>query len=95
MACIGKCAQEGRRRSVSRSRFELVLRCLKMDTIEAAKAFGCSTSKIYGVRNGHDRIALDMALVLQERYGVPSKWLLALDEVAPRREWEAAHDDGD
>lgn len=93
MACIGKSAQEGKRRSVSRSRFELVLRGLKLDTIEAAKAFGCSRSKIYGVRNGHDRITLDMALVLQERYGVPSKWLLALDEVAPLREWEAAHAD--
>lgn len=95
MACIGKSAQEGRRRFVSRSRFKLVLRCLKMNTIEAAKTFGCSASKIYGVRNGNDRIALDMALVLQERYGIPAKWLLAFDEVTPMKEWEAAHDDRD
>lgn len=89
MACLGRCSAERKRQSVSRSRFELVLRGLKMDTTEAAKAFGCSRSKLYGVRNGHDRVTMDMALVLQERYGVPAKWLLALDEVKPLREWGA------
>ena len=93
MACIGKSAQENKRCHVSRARFEVVLRGLKMNPIQAAEEFGCSPSKIYGVRNGRDRITLDMAIVLQERYGVPAKWLLALDSVVPRREWEAAHDD--
>lgn len=83
MACIGKCSSEERRRSVSRKRFRTVLRERGLSATKAAETFGCSTSKIYGVRNGFDRVTLDMALVLQERHGVPAAWLLALDEVRP------------
>ena len=56
---------------------------------EAARTFGCSASKIYGVGNGFDRVTLDMALVLQEQHGVPAEWLLALDEVKPMRDWKS------
>lgn len=87
MACMGTCSMEGRRRSVSRRRFAKVLGDMGLDAPDAAELFGCSRSKVYGVLNGFDRVTLDMALVIQERYGVPSKWLLALDEVKPRMKW--------
>lgn len=93
MACIGRCSSEERRKRVSRERFRTVLRERGMGAMKAAAAFGCSPSKIYGVCNGFDRVTLDMALVLQEKHGVPAAWLLALDAVVPRREREAAHDD--
>lgn len=83
MACIGRCSAEERRQGVSRRRFETVLRERGLSVTKAAEAFGCSTSKIYGVLHGFDRVALDMALVLQERHGVSAAWLLALDKVRP------------
>lgn len=83
MACIGKCSMEDRRRSVSRRRFAKVLGDMGLDAPAAAERFGCSRSKVYGVLNGFDRVTLDMALVLQDRHGVPADWLLALDEVKP------------
>lgn len=81
MACIGMCSMEGRRRSVSRRRFAKVLGDMGLDAPAAAELFGCSRSKVYGVLNGHDRLTLDVALVLCERYGVPAEWLLAFDVV--------------
>nr|DAI14943.1 MAG TPA: Regulatory protein [Caudoviricetes sp.] len=89
MACLGRCTAERKRQSVSRKRFETVLRERGLSATEAARTFGCSTSKIYGVRNGFDRVTLDMALVLQERHGVPAAWLLALDEVRPLKDWRS------
>lgn len=83
MACIGRCSSEEARRSVSRHRFGTVLRERGLGIKEAADTFGCSASKIRGVLTGFDRVTLDMALVLQERHGVPAAWLLALDEVRP------------
>lgn len=83
MACIGRCSSEERRQSVSRRRLETVLRERGLSVTNAAETFGCSTSKIHGVLNGFDRVTLDMALVLQEKHGVPAAWLLALDEVRP------------
>ena len=83
MACIGRCSAEERRQGVSRRRLEAVLRERGLSVTKAAEEFGCSASKIYGVRNGFDRVTLDMALVLQERNGVPAAWLLALDKVMP------------
>ena len=83
MACIGRCSSEERRQSVSRKRFGTVLRERGLGIKEAADTFGCSASKIRGVLTGFDRVTLDMALVLQERHGVPAAWLLALDEVRP------------
>lgn len=83
MACIGRCSSEERRQSVSRKRFGTVLRERGLGIKEAADTFGCSASKIRGVLTGFDRMTLDMALVLQERHGVPAAWLLALDEVRP------------
>ena len=83
MACIGRCSMEGRRRSVSRRRFANVLGDMGLDAPAAAELFGCSRSKVYGVLNGHDRLTLDVALVLCERYGVPAEWLLAFDVVKP------------
>lgn len=94
MACIGRCSMEGRRRSVSRRRFAKVLGDMGLDAPAAAERFGCSRSKVYGVLNGHDRLTLDVALVLCERYGVPAEWLLAFDVVKPNR-WKDAHSDGD
>ena len=92
MACIGKCSMEGRRRSVSRSRFAKVLREMGLDAPDAADCFGCSRSKVYGVLNGHDRLTMDVALVLCERYGVPAEWLLAFDVVKPHHGQEATSD---
>lgn len=92
MACMGKCSMEDRRRSVSRRRFSKVLGDMGLDAPAAAERFGCSRSKVYGVLNGFDRVTLDMALVLQERNGVPADWLLALDEVKPHPEQEARSD---
>ena len=89
MACIGRCSAEERRQGVSRRRLETVLRENGLSVTKAAETFGCSTSKIYGVLNGFDRVTLDMALVLQERHGVPAEWLLALDEVKPMRDWNS------
>ena len=89
MACMGKCSMEDRRRSVSRRRFSKVLGDMGLDAPAAAERFGCSRSKVYGVLNGFDRVTLDMALVLQERNGVPADWLLALDEVKPLRNWKS------
>ena len=83
MACIGKCSAELRRRSVSRCRFAKVLKGMGLDAPAAAELFGCSCSKVYGVLNDHDRLTLDVALVLCERYGVPADWLLAFDVVKP------------
>lgn len=83
MACIGRCSAEERRQGVSRRRLESVLREHGLSVTKAAETFGCSTSKIYGVLNGFDRVTLDMALVLQERHGVSAAWLLALDKVRP------------
>lgn len=95
MSCIGRCHTEGKRKSVSSRRFIEVLGEMGLDAIGAAERFGCSRSKVYGVLNGHDRLTMDMAFVLQERYGVSAGWLLALDEVKPPKSFEAAHDDGD
>lgn len=89
MACIGKCSAEHKRRSVSRKRFGTVLIERGLSATDAAETFGCSASKVYGVLNGFDRVTLDMALVLQERHGVPADWLLALDEVKPLRDWKS------
>lgn len=89
MACMGRCLAERRRRGASRKRFETVLRERGLSAANAAETFGCSTSKIHGVLNGFDRVTLDMALVLQERHGVPAAWLLALDEVKPLRDWKS------
>lgn len=89
MACIGRCSAEKKRQSVSRKRFKTVLMERGLSANEAARTFGCSASKIYGVGNGFDRVTLDMALVLQERHGVPAEWLLALDEVKPMRDWNS------
>lgn len=83
MACIGRCSAEHKRQSVSRKRLKTVLMERGLSVDEAARTFGCSTSKIYGVRNGFDRVTLDMALVLQERHGVPAEWLLAFDVAKP------------
>lgn len=83
MACIGRCSAENKRQSVSRERFKTMLMERGLSANEAARTFGCSTSKIYSVGNGFDRVTLDMALVLQERYGVPAEWLLAFDVVKP------------
>lgn len=94
MACIGRCSMEGRRRSVSRRRFAKVLGEMGLDAPAAAERFGCSRSKVYGVLNGHDRLTLDVAMVLCERYGVPAEWLLAFDVVKPRN-GKAAASDGD
>lgn len=85
---------EVRRRSVSRRRFAKVLGDMGLDAPAAAERFGCSRSKVYGVLNGHDRLTLDIALVLCERYGVPAEWLLAFDVVKPHR-WKDATSDGD
>lgn len=92
MACMGKCSIEDRRRSVSRSRFAKVLGEMGLDAPDAAERFGCSRSKVYGVLNGHDRITLDVALVLREQYGVPAEWLLAFDVVKPNRGKDATSD---
>ena len=92
MACIGRCSMEGRRRSVSRSRFSKVLREMGLNVPDAADRFGCSRSKVYGVLNGHDRLTLDVALVLCERYGVPAEWLLAFDVVRPNHGQEVNSD---
>lgn len=89
MACIGRCSAEHKRQSVSRERFKTVLRERGLSANEAARTFGCSASKIYGVGNGFDRVTLDMALVLQERHGVSAAWLLALDKVRPMEEWKS------
>lgn len=94
MACIGKCSMEGRRMSVSRRRFAKVLREMGLNAPDAAELFGCSRSKVYGVLNGYDRMTMDVALVLCERYGVPAEWLLAFDVVKPRN-GKAAPIDGD
>lgn len=83
MACMGKCSIEDRRRSASRRRFAKVLGDMGLDAPAAAELFGCSKSKVYGVLNGRDRLTLDVALVLCERYGVPAEWLLAFDVVKP------------
>lgn len=92
MACIGRCSMEGRRRSVSRRRFAKVLGEMGLDAPAAAEMFGCSRSKVYGVLNGHDRLTLDVALVLCERYGVPAEWLLAFDVVKPNHGKDANSD---
>lgn len=92
MACIGKCSAELRRRSVSRRRFSKVLGEMGLDAPAAAERFGCSRSKVYGVLNGHDRLTLDVALVLCERYGVPAEWLLAFDVVKPHNGKESTSD---
>ena len=92
MACIGRCSMEGRRRSVSRRRFAKVLGEMGLDAPAAAGMFGCSRSKVYGVLNGHDRLTLDVALVLCERYGVPAEWLLAFDVVKPNHGKDANSD---
>ena len=92
MACIGKCSMEDRRRSVSRSRFAKVLREMGLNAPDAADRFGCSRSKVYGVLNGHDRLTLDVALVLCERYGVPAEWLLAFDVVKTNHGQESTSD---
>ena len=92
MACIGRCSMEGRRRSVSRRRFSKVLGDMGLDAPAAAEMFGCSRSKVYGVLNGHDRLTLDVALVLCERYGVPAEWLLAFDVVKPNHGKDANSD---
>lgn len=92
MSCIGNCSMEVRRRSVSRRRFAKVLGEMGLDAPAAAERFGCSRSKVYGVLNGHDRLTLDMALVLCERYGVPAEWLLAFDVVKPHRGKDAKSD---
>lgn len=94
MACIGRCSMEGRRRSVSRRRFAKVLGDMGLDAPAAAERFGCSRSKVYGVLNGHDRLTMDVALVLCERYGVPAEWLLAFDVVKPHR-GKDTNSDGD
>lgn len=94
MACIGRCSSEERRQSVSRRRLETVLRERGLSVTEAAETFGCSTSKIHGVLNGCDRVALDMALVLQERYGLTAAWLLAFD-VVEQHQGQATPSDGD
>lgn len=90
MSCIGRCSMESRRRSVSRRRFAKVLGDMGLDAPAAAERFGCSRSKVYGVLNGRDRLTLDVALVLCERYGVPAEWLLAFDVVKPKMRLEAA-----
>ena len=92
MACIGRCSMEGRRRSVARRRFAKLLGEMGLDAPAAAELFGCSQSKVYGVLNGHDRLTLDVALVLCERYGVPAEWLLAFDVVKPNHEQVAPSD---
>lgn len=92
MACMGKCSMEDRRRSVSRRRFLKVLGDMGLDAPDAADRFGCSRSKVYGVLNGHDRLTLDVALVLCERYGVPAEWLLAFDVVNPPHGKESTSD---
>ena len=92
MACIGRCSMEDRRRSVSRRRFSKVLGDMGLDAPSAADRFGCSRSKVYGVLNGHDRLTLDVALVLCERYGVPADWLLAFDVVKPNHGQESTSD---
>lgn len=94
MSCIGTCSMEGRRRSVSRRRFAEVLRGMGLDAPAAAERFGCSRSKVYGVLNGRDRLTLDVALVLCERYGVPAEWLLAFD-VVKQRHGKTTTSDGD
>lgn len=94
MACIGRCSAEQKRQSVSRERFKTVLSDRGLSANEAARTFGCSASKIYGVGNGFDRVTLDMALVICERYGVPADWLLAFDVVKPHQ-WQEAQSDGD
>lgn len=83
---------EGRRRSCSRRRFAKVLGDMGLDAPAAAERFGCSRSKVYGVLNGRDRLTLDVALVLCERYGVPAEWLLAFDVVKPHPESAAQSD---
>ena len=92
MACIGRCSMESRRRSISRRRFAKVLGEMGLDAPSAAERFGCSRSKVYGVLNGHDRLTLDVALVLRERYGVPADWLLAFDVVKPNNGQAATSD---
>lgn len=92
MACIGKCSDEHKRQIVSRRRFAKVLGEMGLDAPSAAELFGCSRSKVYGVLNGHDRITLDVALVLRERYGVPAEWLLAFDVVKPNKGQEDPSD---
>lgn len=92
MACIGKCSMEDRRRSISRRRFSKVLGDMGLDAPAAAELFGCSRSKVYGVLNGHDRLTLDVALVLCERYGVPAEWLLAFDVVKHNHGHESQSD---
>lgn len=94
MSCIGTCSMEGMRRSVSRRRFAKMIAEMGLDAQDAAERFGCSRSKVYSVLNGHDRLTLDMALVLCERYGVPADWLLAFDVVKPHQ-WQEAKSDGD
>ena len=94
MACIGRCSMEGRRRSVSRRRFAKVLGDMGLDAPAAAELFGCSRSKVYGVLNGHDRLTMDVSLVLCERYGVPAEWLLAFDVVKPNH-FQEVNSDGD
>lgn len=94
MACIGKCSMEDIRMSVSSRRFSKVLGDMGLDAHGAAERFGCSRTKIYGVIEGFDRVTLDMALVLFERYGVPAEWLLAFDVVKPNH-GKAAPSDGD
>lgn len=92
MSCIGTCSMESRRRSVSRRRFAKVIGEMGLDAPDAAERFGCSRSKVYGVLNGHDRLTLDMALVICERYGVPADWLLAFDVVKQHRGQEDPSD---
>lgn len=92
MACIGKCSMEDRRRSVSRRRFAKVLGDMGLDAPAAAERFGCSRSKVYGVLNGWDRLTMDVALVLRERYGVPAEWLLAFDVVKTNQGQESQSD---
>ena len=92
MACMGKCSMEDRRRSVSRRRFYKVLGDMGLDVPAAAELFGCSRSKVYGVLNGWDRLTMDVALVLRERYGVPAEWLFAFDVVKPNHGQEANSD---
>lgn len=92
MACIGRCSAEQKRQSVSRRRFAKVLGEMGLDAPAAAERFGCSSSKVYKVLNARDRITLDVALVLRERYGVPAEWLLAFDVVKPHHGQEAKSD---
>lgn len=92
MACIGRCSAENKRQSVSRRRFANVIIDMGLDATSAAEQFGCSRSKVYSVLNGHDRLTLDMALVLCDRYGVPAEWLLAFDVVRPHHGQEDQRD---